>query len=84
MNYVLNFWVFLTPILYPIKVPEKYAWAITLNPMAAFVETFKYGVLGLDVLNLRHLGIAVLISTVVFVSGLWFFSRAEGDAADKV
>jgi lipopolysaccharide transport system permease protein len=84
LNYVLGFWVFLTPVLYPIRIPERYAWAISLNPMAAFVNTFKYGVLGIDVLNLRDLGIAVAMSVVVFATGLWFFSRAEGDAADKV
>jgi lipopolysaccharide transport system permease protein len=84
LNYVLGFWVFLTPILYPINIPPRYAWAITLNPMAAFVNAFKYGVLGIDVLNLRDLGIGFLISAVIFVTGLWFFSRAEGDAADKV
>jgi lipopolysaccharide transport system permease protein len=85
LNYVMGFWVFLTPILYPIKIPPRYAWAITLNPMAAIANTFKYGVLGIDdVLSFRDLGVAVLICIAVFASGLWFFSRAETDAADKV
>lgn len=84
LGYVLGFWVFLTPVLYPINIPARWAWAIALNPMAAIVNAFKYGMLGIEVLNLRDLGIAALISIVVFVSGLWYFGRAEGDAADKV
>ncbi len=84
LGYVLGFWVFLTPVLYPLNVPDKYAWLMPLNPMAAIVNAFKYGVLGIDVLNLRDLGIAALLATAVFVSGLWFFGRAEADAADKV
>jgi lipopolysaccharide transport system permease protein len=84
LNYVLGFWVFLTPVLYPLNVPARYSWALTLNPMAAIVNAFKYGVLGLPVLNVRDLGIAAVSIALVFASGLWFFSRAEGDAADRV
>jgi lipopolysaccharide transport system permease protein len=84
LGYVLGFWVFLTPILYPLNVSPRYAWALALNPMAAIVNAFKYGALGLPVLNVRDVGIAALITAAVFASGLWFFSRAEGSAADRV
>lgn len=84
LGYVLGLWVFLTPVLYPLNPPAKWAWAMSLNPMAAIVDAFKYGVLGIPVLNLRALGIAAIITLVVFASGLIFFSRAEATAADKV
>jgi len=84
LSYVMGFWVFLTPILYPINLPPRWAWAISLNPMAAIVNAFKYGMLGIDVLSVRDLGIAALISIVIFVSGLAYFGRAECDAADKL
>jgi lipopolysaccharide transport system permease protein len=84
LGYILGLWVFLTPILYPLNVPARYAWALALNPMAAIVNAFKYGVLGLPVLNVRDVGIAAVITVVVLASGLWFVSRAEGTAADKV
>ena len=84
LGYVMSFWVLLTPVLYPIKLPPKYAWVLLLNPMAPIVEAFKYGVLGIDVLDVQGLAVATLIIIVVLVSGLWFFGRAEADAADKV
>jgi lipopolysaccharide transport system permease protein len=84
LGYVLGFWVFLTPVLYPIRLAPGYEWVLTLNPMAAFVNTFKYGMFGVDVFDTRGLVVAVLVSLVTFTSGLWFFSRAESDAADKV
>jgi lipopolysaccharide transport system permease protein len=84
LGYVLGFWVFLTPVLYPLNVPAKWQWAIALNPMAAIVNAFKYGVLAIPVLDLEHLGIAVLISGVTLASGLWFFNRADATAADKL
>ena len=84
LGYVLGFWVFLTPVLYPLNVSPKYAWLMPLNPMAAIVNAFKYGVLGIDVLNVRDLGTAALMALAIFVSGLWYFGRAEADAGDKV
>jgi lipopolysaccharide transport system permease protein len=84
LGYVLGFWVFLTPVMYPLNVPEKWQWAISLNPMAAIVNAFKYGVLGIPVLNVEHFGIAMLIAGVAMSSGLWFFNRADASAADKL
>jgi lipopolysaccharide transport system permease protein len=84
LGYVLGFWVFLTPVMYPLNVPDRWQWAISLNPMAAIVNAFKYGVLDIPVLNLQHFGIATLIAGASLASGLWFFNRAEGAAADKL
>lgn len=84
LGYVMGFWVFLTPVLYPLNVPEKWQWAMALNPMAAIVEAFKYGVLGIPVLNVPHMGIAILIMLAVLASGAWFFNRADATAADKL
>ena len=84
MQYVLSLWLFLTPVLYPINLPKKYEWALALNPMAPIVETFKYGVLGIDTLDLKGLAISAAIILAVLVSGLAFFRRAEVNAADRV
>jgi lipopolysaccharide transport system permease protein len=84
LGYVLGFWVFLTPVLYPLHVPERWQWALSLNPMAAIFEAFKYGVLGIPVLNVPHLGIAIGIALAVLASGAWFFNRADAMAADKL
>jgi len=83
LTYVLGFWLLLTPVLYPLPRTGKYGWLLVLNPMASVVNTFKYGVLGLDAINPLDLGIALLVIGVVLGSGLWFFGRAEGTAADK-
>jgi hypothetical protein len=52
--------------------------------MAAIVNAFKYGVLGIPVLNVQHLAVSAAIGMAILVSGFWFFSRAEATAADKV
>lgn len=83
LQYVMSFWLFLTPVLYPLPRTGRYGWLLSLNPMAAVVNMFKHGVLGMDVLHLPDVGIALGVIAVVLGSGLWFFGRAEATAADK-
>lgn len=85
LNYVLGFWVFLTPVMYPLSaVPEKYRWIVAMNPMTPAVESFKYGVLGTGSIDGRLLLTAWAVALTVLASGLAFFIRAERSAADKV
>lgn len=85
LNYVLGFWVFLTPVFYPLSsiAPER-QWLMALNPMTSAVETFKWGLLGIGGVDFMHLGIAWAVTLVVLVGGMVFFGRAERNAADRV
>ena len=84
IGYVLGFWLFLTPVLYPLNVSSKYGWLLALNPMVAPVNAFKHGLLGIGAVPLRDWLISAVETAIVLVSGLSFFARAEADAADKV
>lgn len=85
IGYVLGFWVFMTPVLYPMStVPEHWRMWLLLNPMASVVEAFKFGVLGIGTVNPWHLAISAGLIGATFISGLIYFVRAEADAADRV
>jgi len=84
IGYVLGFWLFLTPVLYPLNIGPKYAWLLALNPMVAPVNAFKYGVLGIGGVSATEWIISGVMTATTLMSGLWFFGRAEADAADKV
>lgn len=85
LAYVVGFWVFLTPVMYPMSAvpPEWRAWMV-LNPMASIVEAFKFGMLGIGSVEPWPMGVSAAIILVTLVSGLLFFNRAEADAADRV
>jgi homopolymeric O-antigen transport system permease protein len=85
LRYVLRFWNYLTPVLYPLsQVPEKYHWVVFLNPMAPVVEAFKWGVLGVGELNVTATisGLSVIVLTLV--GGIWYFNRSEATSVDKL
>jgi lipopolysaccharide transport system permease protein len=85
LNYVLGFWVFLTPVFYPLSsVPAEWRGWMALNPMAVYCQMFKAGIIVSEHPIPRDVLIAVGVTSVVFFSGLWYFNRAESDAADRV
>jgi lipopolysaccharide transport system permease protein len=85
LGMVLGFWALLTPVVYPLSaVPPKYLWIVYLNPLAGIVQAFKWGVLGIETIDVTVLAIDAVIVSLVLASGLWFFSRVEGDAVDRI
>ncbi|HXG87664.1 MAG TPA: ABC transporter permease [Vicinamibacterales bacterium] len=83
MGQVLLVWFLLTPILYPMSaVPAHYRPWMLLNPLAAFVETFKWSLLGVGRFDAFAFGLAVALSVSVVLLGLLFFSRIEVRRAD--
>ncbi len=83
MRYVLEFWLYLTPVVYPLSaVPGTYRWLATANPMTAPVEMVKAGLLGTGNVQLYPLVWSVVFASLLFVSGLWFFSREARASVD--
>jgi lipopolysaccharide transport system permease protein len=82
MSQVLMIWFLFTPVLYPLSsVPAKWQWLVPLNPVAVYIETFKWSVLGIGRLDLAALAVSTLVVAGIFCAGLMFFSRAEGEAS---
>lgn len=85
LRYVLRFWFYLTPVIYPLsQVPERYRALVFLNPMAVVVETFKWSTLGIGGLYPGALLVSVLLIALVLVSGIWYFTRAEAASVDQM
>jgi lipopolysaccharide transport system permease protein len=85
IRYFMQFWLFLTPVIYPMsQVPAEYRWLISLNPMASFVELYKWGMLGIGEFPARALPGSLGVTAVVFVLGLMYFSRSEAASVDNL
>lgn len=85
LRYVLRFWNYLTPVIYPMsQVPPEYRSLMLINPMAAYVEMFKYGMLGVGTFDATGVSIAMGITFASLLGGAWFFAREESRAIDNL
>ena len=93
VNYLLPFliqvWMYVTPVVYGSGlIPAQFRFLLSLNPMTGVVEGFRWALLSPaavgDYLSGPMLGVSVVISLVVLVSGTYFFRSTERSFADIV
>lgn len=84
LPFVLQLWMFLTPIVYPLSVvPEKWRWLMYLNPLTGIVEGIR------SVFTAQHFNWTAIAFTVVVMLMMLFWSiqtfrRIEKSFADLV
>lgn len=77
------FWV--TPVGYSsAKIPAKWEILYWMNPMTGVVESFRYTLLGRAYLPSHLLIISIILSLLIFVTGMFNFRRMEKEFADVI
>ena len=83
--FLTQVWLVATPIAYPSTlVPEQWRALYGINPMAGVVEGFRWALLNAGPPPGPMLAVSVLVTIVIFVSGLYYFRRMERIFADTV
>ena len=76
LKYVVPFWMFVTPVLYPIEhLRGKTRLLAELNPLSSPVEMAKVGLVGAGSVRLYAALWSMGLIAAVFGSGLWFMNR---------
>lgn len=82
---LLQFWMYLTPIIYPLSmVPEKYRALYVLNPMVGIVEGFRNAVLKGIMPDMHLLGISTALAVLMYLVGHFVFKAKEFDFVDVI
>ena len=85
MPFLIQFWLFATPIVYPSSlVPQQWRAFYGLNPMAGVVEGFRWALLGHGQAPGLLLVASVLTTAGFLASGLYYFRRMEDTFSDVV
>jgi lipopolysaccharide transport system permease protein len=78
-------WMFATPVVYPSSmIPERWTLIYGLNPMAGVVEGFRWVLLSKSEGPGTMMGVSILVTLIILVSGLFYFRRMEKTFADVV
>lgn len=89
LRFVITFGIqllmYATPIIYPLSsIPEKYRWAVQLNPMTAIIETFKYSFIGTGTFSIVGLLQSIIVSVIILLIGTLTFNKVEKTFMDNV
>jgi lipopolysaccharide transport system permease protein len=84
LPFVLQLWMFLTPVVYPLSVvPEKWRWLMYINPITGIVEGIR------SVFTAQHFNWMALVFTtvamvVMLIWSVYTFRRIEKSFADLI
>lgn len=82
--FAIQILLFATPVIYPLSmVPARWRWAVTLNPIAPVVETFRGSLFGRP-LHLTALVWAAVTGVLLVVTGSIYFRHMERTFADII
>jgi lipopolysaccharide transport system permease protein len=83
MNIVMQFWFWLTPIVYMTSiVPEKYQIIINLNPMSGVVVGFQNVLLYSRDPDLSLLIYPIVLGLLTTLVGIFLFKKTSSDMTD--
>lgn len=83
--FLIQAWMFLTPIAYPSSlIPEPWRVIYGINPMAGVVEGFRWALLGTDTMPGLMTVISGIVAIIILVSGAYYFRRMENTFADVI
>ncbi len=82
--FMVQIWMYVTPVVFPISlVPEKWRWALYLNPMTGLVEGFRAAFLGRP-FDLPGIGLSCAMAVIIFLLGVAYFEKVERRFADII
>ena len=89
IRYFMQLWYYVTPVIFPLSellkmLPPQLHFVAYLNPMSPVVEMYKWGVLGIGHVSPGGVLTGVLMSLVIFGTGVVYFNRSEAASVDKL
>jgi lipopolysaccharide transport system permease protein len=88
VRYILPFFIqillFVTPVIYPASIAEKYSWVLALNPMMGVIQNARASLLGTTPINWLLISISFVVCAAMLVIGIINFKKAERHFADTI
>jgi lipopolysaccharide transport system permease protein len=84
LPFCIQLWMFASPIIYPATiVPEKWRWALALNPMTGIIDGYRAALFGRPP-DWKALMISAGVTVCALIYSAYHFRRMEKTFADVV
>lgn len=83
--FLLQVWLYASPVIYSVQiVPKHLLFWYYLNPMAGFLDLFRFAITGQTSFSLIGFGWSVFSAITLFIFGTWIFRSVERGLADYI
>lgn len=84
--FIVQLGLFISPVGFSSNiVPEQWRLLYSLNPLVGVIDGFRWAIIGNDVqLYFPGFVLSVVLSVILFISGVWFFRKTERKFADII
>ena len=83
MRFFVQLLMYSVPVVYSIQiVPEHLRMLYALNPMVGVIQGFRSALLGSTAIPWEAMGIGLIVSLLIFITGAFYFKRMERVFAD--
>jgi lipopolysaccharide transport system permease protein len=83
--FLMQIWMFASPVIYATTfVPERWRWLLSLNPMTAVIEGFRWALLDAPAPGAGVVATSVAAAAVGSALGFVYFRRVERHFADLI
>lgn len=86
LTFAVQLGMYITPIAYPLSflAGTKYKLLVSLNPLSAIVESFRYCLFGTGTVTVNNLLYSIIFMIFVVIVGMLMFNKVEKDFMDTV
>jgi lipopolysaccharide transport system permease protein len=85
MPLVLQLWMFVTPIVYPLSVvPTRWRGLYELNPLVGIIDGLRRVIVQGSPPDFHALGISAAVSVILLPIAFIYFKRVEATVADII
>jgi lipopolysaccharide transport system permease protein len=82
--FLMQLWMFASPIIYPLSMLGRWQWLLTLNPLTGIIHNFRIALFGNQPFEWKSLTISAAITLFVLIYAAFSFRRMERHFADIV
>jgi lipopolysaccharide transport system permease protein len=84
--FIVQFGMYVSPVGFSSNVvPEKWRLLFSLNPLVGIIDGFRWSLMrGQMELRWQVLVMSVVVTLVLFASGIWYFRKTERTFADII
>lgn len=85
VGFGVQLFMWASTVVYPLSAaPAEFKWLVSINPMTALIETFRYGFLGAASFSWSSLCLSAIIIFLISILGVVFFNKSERTFIDTI